>query len=485
MLLTKVKSTIARFQMLNPGERVMVAVSGGPDSVCLLSLLHALTKDFGLTLHVAHLDHLFRGSESAEEALFVADLAQKLGIPATVERIDVPEYCRKRGLSSQAGAREVRYAFLSRAAADAGATRIATGHTASDQAETFLMRLVRGAGVSGLSAIPPRRGDIIRPLIEVTRVEVMDYLKANNLAFVTDSSNAKLLYTRNRIRIEVLPVLAKFNPRIIETLASEAALLRDEDEAMEAHLAGVLPGIMTPESGAITLKRAEFISLLPALRRRVLKKAVDALGAESLALSSVQLDEAVSFLSGARTGRSLRLPHGLSLEREYDRFVISAAETAGPFTRELTVPGVTRVQELGLEVGIEVRETSSPRGEIPPPRGLENETAVRGSDGGKQGASGENYRWQAVLDYDKIGFLLTLRNRRPGDRFCPSGMQGRHKKIQDYLVDRKVPRRLRDRLPLLCAGENILWVVGHGTDERFLPGPGTKKLLVVNVRHIE
>ena len=166
MLLTTIKETIKKYHMLSPGDRVLVAVSGGPDSVCLLSLLQTLAKELELTLHLAHLDHMFRGKESADEALFVADLAKTLGIPATIEKFDVPAFCRERGLSSQEGAREVRYGFFQRIAASTGASRIATGHTADDQAETFLMRLVRGAGTSGLSAIPPMRENIIRPLIE-------------------------------------------------------------------------------------------------------------------------------------------------------------------------------------------------------------------------------------------------------------------------------------------------------------------------------
>jgi tRNA(Ile)-lysidine synthase len=175
--------------MLDPGDRVVIAVSGGPDSVCLLSVLHSLAKDLDLTLHVAHLDHMFRGKESADEALFVEGLAKKFNITATIEKMDVPAFCRDRGLSAQAGAREVRYGFLANVAETVGAARIATGHTAADQAETFLMRLVRGAGVSGLSAIPPKRGNIIRPLIEATREDVLGYLQSAGLDRV-DPSNA-------------------------------------------------------------------------------------------------------------------------------------------------------------------------------------------------------------------------------------------------------------------------------------------------------
>ncbi len=457
LMLTKIKKTIKKYSLLNAGDNVLVAVSGGPDSVCLLASLHALSSGLGISLRIAHLDHMFRGEESANEARFVARLAEKLGIPSAVEKIDVPAFCRERGVSPQAGAREARYAFLARVARATGASRIATGHTATDQAETFLMRILRGAGVSGLAAIPPKRDDVIRPLIEVTREEVLDYLSSNDLPFVSDPSNAKPLYTRNRIRMDVLPVLKRFNPRIIEALASEAALLRDEDEAMETHSSALASEIISREKDAVVLKETEFNALQPALRRRLLRKTAALAGTDPSGLSSVQIDEALSFMAGARTGRTMRLPHGLSIEREYGAFVINSAAPAKAFCHAVTAPGLTAVPELGMEVELTL-------------------------SGGTKKNGKTNYLWQAAFDYDKIGARFMIRNRRPGDWFCPSGMEGRHKKLQDYLVDEKVPRRRRDRVPLLLAGENVLWVVGLRTDERFLARQGTKNVLVVTVR---
>lgn len=457
MLLTKVKATINKYSLLKPGDRVVVAVSGGPDSVCLLSVL----QELALSLHVAHLDHLFRGKESADEALFVADLAKKLNIPATVEQFDVPAYCRERGLSPQAGARAVRYGFLRRIADETGSSRIATGHTADDQAETFLMRLLRGAGVSGLSAIPPLRENIIRPLLDVTREEVLDYLAANGLLFKTDPSNNRPLYTRNRIRLEVLPVLKRFNPRIVETLAAEAALLRDENEALDSHLSACASRIMSRDDERVTVKREEFNTLPPAFRRRLLRKFVDLAGAASSGLSAVQIDEALLFMAAAQTGRTMNLTQGLVIAREYDRLVVSAKSSSAGFTNTLTVPGIIAISALGMEV----------------------KTALCADR--TRAAEDINYLWQAEFDYDKIGPLLTLRSRRPGDRFQPAGMGGRSKKLQDYFVDEKVPRRKRDAVPLLCSGEDILWVVGLRTDERFLPGPETRRALVVQLRIAE
>src|SRR5512147_1215675 len=243
MLIEKINKTIRKHCMLERGDCIVVAVSGGPDSVCLAGVLRALARDYDLQLHLAHLDHMFRGAESAAEALFVKRLAEKLGIPATIEAVNVPDYCRERGLSSQAGAREVRYAFLNRVAGSIGAGKIALGHTANDQAETVLMRLIRGAGMHALAAIPPVRENIIRPLLDTTRGEILAYLNEENLTFVTDPSNEQPLYTRNRVRLEVLPTLEAINPRAVEALAAGAALLRDESAAMEELLVPVIAGM--------------------------------------------------------------------------------------------------------------------------------------------------------------------------------------------------------------------------------------------------
>ncbi|HEX9021230.1 MAG TPA: tRNA lysidine(34) synthetase TilS [Nitrospirota bacterium] len=445
--------------MLTPRDRVLVAVSGGPDSVCLLSVLKELASDWDLSLHVAHLDHMFRGKQSADEALFVADIAKKLNIPATIEKIDVPAYCRERGLSPQAGAREARYSFFALTAQAIGAHRIATGHTADDQAETFLMRLLRGAGAAGLSAIPPRRDNIIRPLIGVTREEVMEYVRSRKLEFMSDPSNSKPVYTRNRIRMDVLPALKKFNPRIVGTLASEAALLRDENEAVEAHLAGIAERVITQEKGVLLVKRDEFNALPTAFRRRLLRTIAGLAGMEPSTLSFDRIGEALSFMAAARTGRTMNLASSLTIGREYGRFVIGAKEPLKGFMHSIAVPGVTAIPELDLTV-----ETSS--GELR-----------------KAPEDDDIYLWQAVFDYDKIRSFLTLRNRRPGDRFQPAGMAGRSKKLQDYFVDEKIPRRKRNKVPLLCSGEDILWVMGHRLDGRFLPGPKTKKVLFVRVRN--
>jgi tRNA(Ile)-lysidine synthase len=466
MLINRIKKTINKYALLNTGDHVVVAVSGGPDSVCLLSVLNDIAKDFNLSLHVAHLDHMFRGRESAAEAEFVSALAGKFALPATIRAIDVPAYCRERGLSVQAGAREVRYDFLSRVAKESGASRIATGHTANDQAETVIMRLMRGSGLSSLSAIPPRRGIIIRPLLEATRDDVLGYLRSRGLDFVSDSSNEKQLYTRNRIRSVLLPVLARFNPRIVQTLAAEAAILKDEDEAADACLQNITGGVMEQVGGRVLLQRGPFGALHRAFKRRLLIKAVHAATSGSVTLSFAQVDEALEFMARAQTGKSMHVQAGLTIGREYDAFIVAFPEKRESFSYPLAVPGVTSIPDLALTVETTVR--------------IGTEQASAGAH--PEDAAQENYLWQALFDYDKIVGNIAVRNRLPGDWFCPSGMKGKHKKLQDFLVDARVAQSRRDAIPLLVSGEDIFWVAGLRSDDRFLPGPETTRLLVVRIK---
>jgi len=467
----KVRRTVQKHRMLSPGDRVVVAVSGGPDSVCLLSVLRELAPEISLTLHVAHLDHMFRGEGSAAEARFVRELAEKLGIPSTIEQYDVPAYCRARGLSPQTGAREVRYAFLERVAGAAEAQKIALGHTASDQAETLLLRLLRGAGVSGLSGIPPKRERIIRPLIDLTRDEVLGHLREQGLTFMTDPSNLKPVYTRNRIRLELIPVLKAFNPRIEETLAEEAGILRDEDEAMDAQMAVIVPDIIHRQGDTVRIKRDEFNAKFPALRRRLFRTAVVMLfEGDAPDLSSIMTEEALGFIGDAQTGRVMDLPGGLCLRREYDDMIIALPKDPRSFAVPLAIAGLTNVTDIALEVTSRVLDVS--QGEKPTL-----------SPFSKGGMPDENSLWQAEFDYDKIAAPLFIRSRRDGDRFCPAGMGGKSKKLQDFFTDDKIPRWRRDSVPLLATEQDIVWVAGMRTDERFLAGPGTKRVLVVIVRN--
>ena len=232
----KVETAVRRHGMIKAGDRVIAAVSGGADSVVLLHALHGLRGKLGMELGAAHLDHGLRGGEGREDAAFVRDYAASLGLPCVVERADVPAYCREKGCSVEQGAREVRYGFLRRVLMDQDADSVATGHTADDQAETVLMRLLRGSGSSGLSAIRPvRDGWVIRPMLEITAAEIADYTRTHGLSYRIDRTNEDRDMLRNRVRRDLVPLLQRdYNPRIVEGLGRLADVIRGEAEYLDA-----------------------------------------------------------------------------------------------------------------------------------------------------------------------------------------------------------------------------------------------------------
>ncbi|MBI3988053.1 MAG: tRNA lysidine(34) synthetase TilS, partial [candidate division NC10 bacterium] len=300
MLLKKIRQTIARFGMLQGGEGVVVAVSGGVDSMVLLHLLVRLREPLALRLHVAHLDHGLRGEEGERDARFVREQAAFLALPATVERIEVK---RETGCSLQETARKVRYQFLDRVAESVGASKIALGHTQDDLAETFLINLLRGSGVRGLAGIPPiREGRIIRPLIGTSRQGILAYARAHEIFFVVDSSNVKADYLRNRIRLQLLPVLAEYNPRIVRCLAQAALIFREEEAYLSLLVRERLASILVkPEGGEPALHIPTLQELPLALKRRILREAFGLLGGLSLSFERVAALE--DLLTGPSRGQ--------------------------------------------------------------------------------------------------------------------------------------------------------------------------------------
>lgn len=443
----RVQEAIRRGAMLQQGDRLVVAVSGGPDSVALLHVLSRLAPEWGLSLHVFHLDHGLRGGASAADAAYVAELAASWSIPATMITLPAGELKQEPG-SLQANARRRRYEEIQALAKTVGATKVATGHNRDDQSETVLMRLLRGAGPKGLAGIPPVRTEggltFIRPLLTISRQEIEVYCAEHKLFPRFDASNAQADYLRNRIRLELLPQLAReYNPAIGSNLAQLAAVIREEDDLLEqlAREAYIRCRISAPADRSILLDGPRLLAEPPALARRVVRIAVRALlGPEfDLGLPAVtRVLEAAARTDGAH---ALDLPGGLRLTVEYgtcrlESAVDEPARDTGLWP--VSPHGETPVPELGLVVQAE----PAPPGESP----------------------GAEEIW---LDGDRLPGPLAIRFRLPGDRIWPTGMEG-SKKLQDILVDAKVPRSRRDRVPLLVAGDEVLWVIGHRMDRRYL-----------------
>ena len=460
-VIQKVRGTVARYHMLKQGDTVLVGVSAGPDSVCLLYLLKELRQEYSLSLHIAHLHHGFRGSEADEDMRFVRAIGESLGIPVYAEHADIPAYLKKTGLSKQAGARKVRYEFFSKAAEATGACRIAVGHTADDQVETFLMRLLKGAGPHGLSGIPPVRDKIIRPLIELTREEVIGFLSEKGIRYRIDSSNLSKVYLRNKIRLDLIPYLAKeYNPNIMSTLMRNLTILRDEDTFLDEYIQRLYPEMVirrTEES--IILDAARLASLALPVQRRILRHAVESIAGEDAgALSFRHIEDSLSLLDKDTSGE-IHLPHDLRVRREGETLSVCLRPCTlqpPPYSYDIAIPGDTLIPEAGMTISAVILDGPSYDKEV---------------EGKKP--------YRVCFDMDKFSLPLVVRSRRPGDHFCPRGMGGKRKKIKEYFIDLKVLRKEREIIPVLASAEGILWIIGHRTDERFKASPSAEKILQV------
>lgn len=454
-----VRAVIQTHGMLARGELVIAAVSGGPDSVALLHVLHLLAPEWGARLHVFHMDHGLRGESSAADAAYVRGLSDQLGLPCTVVSLP-PGHLKRLPGSLQARARAARYEALEQLAREIGATRVALGHHRDDQAETLLLRLLRGAGTRGLASMAPIRLErgitYIRPLLQTSRAEIEAYCMAHSLSPREDPTNRQPDYLRNRIRLDLLPKLAReYNPAIVRNLAQTASLLRDEDEFLDRLAAEALAQCQIP-GGGLALSGDLLLREPRALSRRVIRLAARKVMGESFELGAESVARVLELIEKRAGTRVLTLPGGLHVTAAYGQCRFAPASetlyTCPSSSWSILPSGITDLPEIGLRV-----QTG--------------------------GSTQPDASWEAAFDPDLLPGPLAIRFRLPGDRIWPVGMEG-SKKLQDILVDAKVARQRRDRIPLLTAGDQVLWVIGFRLDRRYLATDATRRPLLVSVSEL-
>ena len=467
----QVRRTIERYDMLRPGDRVLVAVSGGSDSTALLSVLHRLAPELKLDLHVAHLDHGWRGREAARDAEFVRRMAVRLGLPVTVGHLGSRLWEERPGRQSsrEARARDVRQRFLIETAREIGAHKVALGHTRNDQAESFLLRLLRGSGARGLAGTyPVVDGFIIRPLIDVGRADLVAYLREKHLSYRVDATNRDLSLTRNRVRRKLLPLLEReFNPAIVETLAHTAELLRDEDGFLGGLAEAKYREIVSRRGDGVVLRARTLQELPVPVRRRILRLALSEARGDLRRIALQHVEQSLSLLDRPRRRGHVSLPNGTAVDLQGDQVRIARMPEAGPpaagtalrdeFPREALCPVPGQVALPGF--GLTLRATVVPR------ETLADNLKSAGRD-------------RAFLDADLLPGPLLIRPRRPGDRFVPLGAPG-SRKVKSFLIDRKIPVDERGRIPLVLSGDRIAWVVDHEIDDRFKVTDATRRILVL------
>ena len=426
---------------------VVLAVSGGPDSVALLLLMAKYSLSTGLKLHIAHVDHGLRGQESKRDANFVAQLAQSLGIAVSIKKVDAESHRARRGISLEEAARELRYNALAQVVYESGADAVMVGHTSDDQVETVIMHILRGTGLAGLagmskvsywnSELGGSRMKVIRPLLGTSREETVAYCSGQGVVPREDSTNRLVDFTRNKIRLDLLPQLRQYNSQI------NGALLRLSEASTEDY--GYIAGqanlareylVLGSEHG-FAIERKGFLKLASSIKRQLVRILYQDITGHTRDLSHYHL-KTIAEMSEMGTGKEVALPQGVVFCVDYNGLRLVSPPSSSVvgyrvvYPQPLKIPGCTVLPSWEFEAKV---------------------------------IEGKNLKVSAdknivVLDHDQIGDDLFVRTRRPGDRIQPFGMRG-SKKVQDIMVDAKIPRRLRDQIPIVVSDKGIVWIAGH------------------------
>lgn len=456
-IIKTVKKTILKHDMIQPGERIIAAVSGGPDSICLVDILAGLSKEMDIGLFIAHYEHGLRPEEDTNETTLVREYTRSLSLPFETEKASGLSY---NSSSLEEKARELRYDFLERTRKKFNAHKIAMGHNLNDQAETVLMRLLRGSGMTGLSGIPPVRDNtIIRPLIETGREDIIDYLEHRNLEYATDSSNNDNRFFRNKIRLELLPEMIKYQPGLIEILGKLAENLRDENSFFESQAdKWVDEKIEQDKSGNYAIDIHLLKNLPSAFTRRIIRNIVKKHYKSLYGIDSVHVQAIIDLAANTKPNIPIDLPGDLIVRKEYNRLIFtSQVSNPDSFTFEVKENGELYINEIDKTFMIE--ELSN-----------------------NQQVTITNDTNTAFLDKDLLPYPLTIRNSKPGDKFVPHGMTG-HKKVKDFFIDLKVPPVNRKQTPILLKDGNIVWICGYRIDDRYKVTPDTKRILKVTLKY--
>ncbi|MDI6759727.1 MAG: tRNA lysidine(34) synthetase TilS [Candidatus Brocadiaceae bacterium] len=458
----RVREFISAEGMLMPGEGTVVAVSGGPDSVALLRLLHDLDT---LPLHVAHLNHMLRGEESEGDERFVQGLASGLGLGFTTKRVDVRQEAAREKCAIEEAARRARYSFFEGLARELGMKVVAVGHTADDNAETVLHRIIRGTGLTGLAGMRPvreiSRGSgirLIRPLLSTWRQEVLDYLREKEVGYRIDSSNLQAGYLRNRIRLELLPLLGEYNPRVKESLVRLAETAGKEYAILEEEAKKIIEAGLTREEMSYILETTLLKGQASFLQHLVFREVLGQIGLPLKKVDSKHYEGLCSLVEG--WAGPISLPCGWEAEGREGRIIFTGwprkrfSYQHEPSETTLNVPGTTRLSN-GAELKAELVDLA---------------------EGFLEDFRRTKTKEEEVFDLDRLELPLVVRTRRPGDRFWPLGAGG-EKKLKDFFIDEKIPRPRRDDWPLVCDSKRPVWVVGLRMDERCKITPNTRRVV--------
>ena len=471
--------------MITKGDKVLIAISGGPDSVAMAHILYSLQNKLGFSCYAAHVNHCLRGEEADKDEAYALEFCQRLNIPFYSKRVDIKALAKERGISHEMAGREARYEFFNNLRVKLKLDKIALAHNANDQAETILMRIMRGTGIEGLGGIQAmREGGIIRPILSITREEIEDYCSINSLEPRVDKSNHQDIYTRNKIRLKLIPYMREnFNEEIISALWRLGELVEADNDYIVGEVDKKYKELSREEGKRVYLS-AEAFKLHLSLLRRLIKKACGSIKGNELNISKQHID-AIIELQQLGAGKSVALPEGIRAINEYGDILFTRfeAKSIENYNRKdknekksldykeivlkkddiikslLGKAFSYKAKGIGLDLTLKLVEVQSPVNR----------------------KSSRNIKY---FDLDKINGDINIRYRREGDKFNPLGMKG-SKKLKDVFIDLKIPRDKRDAIPLLCFGEEIAWIFGYKLSDKYKVDENTKEILEINIEREE
>lgn len=461
MIFEKVLSTINKHELIQKGDKIVVGLSGGPDSVCLLHILSRLKEELDLEIYAAHLNHQIRGIEAQKDAFYISKLCEEMGITFFIKSINVPEYCEKNGVSIEEGARKLRYEMFYEIKNNTRANKIAIGHNLNDQAETILMRMMRGTGLQGLKGIEYiRDGVIIRPILDIERNDIEEYCKQNKLNPRIDKTNLESIYTRNKIRLELIPYMKdNFNSNIIESIVRMGNSLRSDNDYIESEALIKFKEVSNIKSDSVEINLKPYINLHNSMKVRILRNSIKHILGDTNFIDQRHIDDIIELEDESKIDKVINLPRGIYVYRKKNSIILTNKEIVIEeieFCYNIPSNGFIKVKEIGTII----------------------ETQVVSINKYKRSKSDKSCNW---FDFNKIKGGIVVRNRRSGDKIK---LLGGSKKIKDLFIDIKIPKEDRCKVPVIADDQGILSVGNFRNSENYKIDEETKEVLKVSFKKL-
>lgn len=461
MIFNRVVNTIDKHNMISDGDKIIVGLSGGPDSVCLLHILNRLKETRNIEIYAAHLNHQIRGIEAQKDALFVSELCNSLGIPVFIKSVDVPKYCEEKGLSLEEGARNIRYDMFFEIKRRTGADKIAIGHNMNDQAETVLMRIMRGTGLQGLRGIEyTRENGIIRPILDIERKDIEAYCEHYNLNPKIDQTNLESIYTRNRIRLELLPYMQQyFNSNVVESIVRMSNSMKSDGDYLDLEATKAYEEVSIKDNKKVEINIEKLSSYHEAIQNRIIRYAIKDILGDTNFVDQKHIEEVMQLLDSTKNGKMLNLPRGVFAYRRVDSILFTLEEIREEeleYNYSIPKDGFIKIKELGLLIDTDVIS-------IEKYKTLKKDSTIK------------------AIDFDKVKGGITVRNRKAGDKIK---LKGGTKKIKDLFIDLKIPREMRSRVPLLVDEDEVILAGEYRMSENYKIDDNTKNVLKLSIKKL-